>query len=107
MKFLSTCEADTISSAIQFSKSLKGHEIVALDGTLGMGKTVFARAVIQALVGRKIDVPSPTFSLLQTYDSKIGPIYHFDFYRLKNPMEAYEIGIEDAFSEVNEIVVSF
>lgn len=99
MKFLSTCEADTISSAIQFSKSLKGHEIVALDGTLGMGKTVFARAVIQALVGRKIDVPSPTFTLLQTYDSKIGPIYHFDFYRLKNPMEAYEIGIEDAFSD--------
>ena len=98
MKYLSTCEADTIQYAIQFAKSLKGHEVVALDGTLGMGKTVFVRAVIQALTNSQTDVPSPTFTLLQTYDTPKGLLYHFDFYRLKNPEEAYEIGIEDAFA---------
>lgn len=99
MRFVSKSETDTIQCAQTFAKTLKGHEIIALDGTLGMGKTVFARAVIQALSDTKTDVPSPTFTLLQTYDTSIGPIYHFDFYRLKNEMEAYEIGIEDAFCE--------
>lgn len=99
MKYLSTCEDDTIRFAQQFAQKLTGHEIVALDGTLGMGKTVFVRAVIQALTNTPTDVPSPTFTLLQTYDTIKGPLYHFDFYRLKSPDEAYEIGIEDAFSD--------
>ena len=97
MEYLSQSEQDTISFAKKFAKTLKGNEIVALWGTLGMGKTVFAKAVIQELTGRKEDVPSPTFTLLQTYDSPKGEIFHFDFYRLKSPNEAYEIGIEDAF----------
>lgn len=99
MKYLSTCEADTIKCAQEFAKKLKGHEIVALDGTLGMGKTVFVRSVIQELSNSQTDVPSPTFTLLQTYDTSKGTIYHFDFYRLKTPEEAYEIGIEDAFTD--------
>lgn len=99
MKYLSTCEDDTIQCARQFAQKLTGHEIIALDGTLGMGKTVFVRAVIQALTNTPTDVPSPTFTLLQTYDTIKGTLYHFDFYRLKNPDEAYEIGIEDAFSD--------
>ena len=97
MKYLSQTEQDTISFAKEFSKTLKGNEIIALWGTLGMGKTVFARSIIQELTGRKEDVPSPTFTLLQTYNSALGEIFHFYFYRLKNPEEAYEIGIEDAF----------
>lgn len=97
MKYLSQSEKETISFAKKFAKTLKGDEIIALWGTLGMGKTVFAKAVIQELTGRKEDVPSPTFTLLQTYDTPLGEVYHFDFYRLKNPEEAYEIGIEDAF----------
>ena len=99
MKYLSTCEADTIQCAENFAKKLKGHEVIALDGTLGMGKTVFVRAVIQALTNQKTEVPSPTFTLLQTYDTAKGTLYHFDFYRLKNPEEAFEIGIEDAFAD--------
>lgn len=97
MKCFSQNEKETISFAKKFAKTLKGDEIIALWGTLGMGKTVFAKAIIQALTGRKEDVPSPTFTLLQTYDTPIGQVFHFDFYRLKNPTEAYEIGIEDAF----------
>ena len=99
MKYLSTCENDTVLCAQEFAQKLKGHEVVALDGTLGMGKTVFVRAVIQTLTNKKTDVPSPTFTLLQTYDTPKGILYHFDFYRLKSPEEAFEIGIEDAFSD--------
>ena len=72
-------------------------DVIALKGTLGVGKTTFVRALIQMLTGKKTDVPSPTFTLLQTYDTPKFTIHHFDFYRLKNPEEAYEIGIEDAF----------
>ena len=97
MKCLSKSEKETLSFAKKFAKTLKGDEIIALWGTLGMGKTVFAKAVIQELTGRKEDVPSPTFTLLQTYDTPLGEVFHFDFYRLKSPEEAYEIGIEDAF----------
>ena len=97
MKCLSQSEKETISFARKFAKTLKGSEIIALWGTLGMGKTVFARSVIQELTGRQEEVPSPTFTLLQTYDTSLGELFHFDFYRLKNPEEAYEIGIEDAF----------
>lgn len=97
MEILSQSEKDTISFAKKFARTLRGNEIIALWGTLGMGKTVFAKAVIQELTGRKEDVPSPTFTLLQTYETPKGEVYHFDFYRLKNPEEAYEIGIEDAF----------
>lgn len=97
MKCLSQSEKDTISFAKKFAKTLKGDEIIALWGTLGMGKTVFTKAIIQELTGRKEDVPSPTFTLLQTYDTPLGEVFHFDFYRLKSPEEAYEIGIEDAF----------
>ena len=53
MNFLSQSEADTIACAKAFSKTLKGNEIIALWGTLGMGKTVFARGIIQELTGRK------------------------------------------------------
>ena len=97
MKFLSRSEADTIAFAKKFAKTLKGNEIIALWGTLGVGKTVFSKAVIQKLTGQKEEVPSPTFTLLQTYDTPSGEIFHFDFYRLKSSEEAYEIGIEDAF----------
>ena len=97
MKYLSQSEKETIAFAKKFAKTLKGNEIIALRGTLGMGKTVFSKAVIQELTGKKEEVPSPTFTLLQTYDTPLGEVFHFDFYRLKNPEEAYEIGIEYAF----------
>ena len=97
MRYLSQSEKDTISFAKKFARTLKGNEIIALWGTLGMGKTVFAKAIIQELTGRKEEVPSPTFTLLQTYDTPLAEVFHFDFYRLKAPREAYEIGIEDAF----------
>lgn len=97
-QFISTSEEETLQIAAQFAKMLKPGDVVALHGTLGVGKTAFTRGVIQSLTDAK-EVPSPTFTLLQTYDTPDFILYHFDMYRLKSPEEAYEIGIEDAFTD--------
>ena len=76
-------EKDTAKLACEFAKTAKKGDVFALYGTLGMGKSVFARAFIQALCDVD-DVPSPTFTLLQTYSSPKGDIYHFDLYRLEH-----------------------
>ena len=91
-------EQDTAKIAAELAKRVKRGDVIALYGTLGMGKTVFCRGFIQSFLP-ETEVPSPTFTLLQTYETLKFPIYHFDLYRLKSPAEAYEIGIEDAFVE--------
>jgi len=74
-------------------------DVIALRGGLGAGKTAFARAFVAARLGRAEDVPSPTFTLVQTYDADGGTIWHFDLYRLARPDEAWELGIEQAFRD--------
>ncbi|MEA2755392.1 MAG: tRNA threonylcarbamoyladenosine biosynthesis protein TsaE, partial [Aliidongia sp.] len=71
------------------------RDIIALGGTLGMGKTAFARGFIQHLTGAE-EVPSPTFTLVQSYDFPAGTIWHFDLYRLNRPEDVWELGFEDA-----------
>ena len=77
-------------------------DIIALHGDLGAGKTTFARGFITALLGAE-EVPSPTFSLVQTYvaenDPNVTPVWHFDLYRLEAPAEAFELGIDEAFDQ--------
>jgi tRNA threonylcarbamoyladenosine biosynthesis protein TsaE len=73
------------------------RDVVALGGTLGMGKTAFARFFIQHLAGVE-EVPSPTFTLVQTYDCPAGTIWHFDLYRLSRPEDVWELGFEDALA---------
>ena len=91
-------EQETFRIAADLAKRVKRGDIIALYGTLGMGKTVFCRGFIRAFLP-ETEVPSPTFTLLQTYDTDTFPIYHFDMYRLKSPEEAYEIGVEDACAD--------
>ncbi len=99
MKYIASSEEETIQIASDLAHQVSAGTVIALYGTLGAGKTAFCRGFIQSLTNHENEVPSPTFTLLQTYDTPSFPIYHFDMYRLKTPEEAYEIGIEDAFAE--------
>lgn len=93
--FHSFSEQDTAELAVQFSHIAKRGDVFALYGTLGVGKSFFARAFIQELTKEK-EVPSPTFTLVQSYDSANFVINHFDLYRLKDPDEVFELGFEEA-----------
>ena len=91
-------EQSTINlAAILAGKALIG-DVIALSGDLGSGKTTFARSFIKSKQNTTEEIPSPTYTLLQTYETNEGIINHYDFYRLKNPEEAYELDIEDAFN---------
>ena len=70
-------------------------DAVLLQGPLGMGKSTLARGLIRALTRLDEDVPSPTFTLVQFYEST-PPVAHFDLYRLTRPEEAVEIGLDEA-----------
>ena len=74
---------------------LEPGEAVLLYGPLGMGKSTLARGLIRALAGEDEDVPSPTFTLVQFYETH-PPVAHFDLYRLTRPEEAFEIGLDEA-----------
>lgn len=75
---------------------LRPGEAVCLSGPLGAGKSTLARALVRAVTTDDEEVPSPTFTLVQTYDGPGFPIAHFDLYRLKSADEAYEIGLDEA-----------
>jgi N-acetylmuramate 1-kinase len=80
-------------------------DVVTLSGELGAGKTTFARALIAAVLQQPdAEIPSPTFSLRQSYASPRLKIEHFDFYRLSSPSEALELGFEDAIEDGVAIV---
>ena len=91
-------EAETAWLGEAIAVHARRGDVVALLGDIGAGKTVFARAFIRALTNPDEEVPSPTFTLLQTYDGPDCPIYHFDLYRIADADEALELGIEDAFA---------
>ena len=97
----SPAATDRLASAV--ARLARPKDIIALGGDLGAGKTHFARAFIRTLAPDTGDVPSPTFTLVQSYAAKIaaGPVevWHFDLYRLKLAEEAYDLAIEEAFAE--------
>ncbi|WP_113660893.1 tRNA (adenosine(37)-N6)-threonylcarbamoyltransferase complex ATPase subunit type 1 TsaE [Pedobacter nanyangensis] len=73
-----------------------GQKFFVFEGEMAAGKTTFIKAFCEAL-GVSDVVSSPTFSIVNEYESNQGPVYHFDFYRLKNLQEAYDIGYEEYF----------
>lgn len=94
-------EAAMAACAAALAHRLNAGDCLLLTGTLGTGKTTFARGVIQALCGERTEVVSPTFMLVQDYDAlpEHGAfrIQHYDLYRLEHPDELWELGVEEAF----------
>ena len=88
--------AATEAFGARIAARLRPGDVVALEGGLGTGKTTLARAILAAC-GYCGEVPSPTFTIVQTYDPPATnlPIVHADFYRLKHPEEAVELGLDD------------
>lgn len=78
------------------ARLLQAGDVVLLSGPVGAGKTHIARALIRTRLGRMEDVPSPTFTLVQTYESQ-PDIWHADLYRITNPDEVTELGLDAAF----------
>lgn len=92
-------EAATADLANTVAGVSRPGDVIALWGELGSGKTVFARAFINARARTPEEVPSPTYTLVQTYDDADGgAIYHFDLYRIEDAGELEELGMEEAFS---------
>ena len=73
---------------------LRAGDVIALEGDLGAGKTTLSRAILLAL-GHAGEVPSPTFTILETYAHLDPAVVHADFYRLDSPDELHELGLED------------
>lgn len=91
-------EDDTADLGHWLAARLNAGDCVLLEGPIGAGKSHLARALIRARLGRMEDVPSPTFTLVQTYQADVE-IWHADLYRLSHPDEVAELGLEDAFSK--------
>ena len=85
---------DINQAARKFIELMGEHRLFAFYGGMGAGKTTFIKALCQEL-GVADNVSSPTFAIVNEYGSDIGPIYHFDFYRIKSPAEVMDLGFED------------
>jgi tRNA threonylcarbamoyladenosine biosynthesis protein TsaE len=90
-------EAATERLGAALARRLRPRDVVALQGGLGVGKTTLARAILRAASGDPaLIVPSPTFTLVEIYDTPAGVFWHFDLYRLEEPEQVFELGWEEA-----------
>jgi tRNA threonylcarbamoyladenosine biosynthesis protein TsaE len=93
-------EQATEALGATLAQRLKPGDVVGLKGDLGAGKTTLARAIIRAAAeDPDLIVPSPTFTLVEVYDTPRGSFWHFDLYRLDDPQQVYELGWEEARAE--------
>jgi len=89
-------DAATSAFGAELAEMLVPGDIVSLEGELGAGKSALARATIRALAGDpELEIPSPTFALVQPYDTSKGQVLHADLYRLGDAAEADELGLLD------------
>jgi len=105
-RLMATLDLDLtdLDATIRLGAALAHHvrvgDVIALHGDLGAGKTELARAIIRAAAGDgELIVPSPTFTLVETYDTPHGAIWHFDLYRIDTPDQVWELGLEEALAD--------
>ena len=99
MQFVSLSDENaTLALGAKLMKFLSPGHTVALTGDLGAGKTTLVRGMLQSVLG-EIEVPSPTFTLVQTYEVRNFEVWHCDMYRLERPQDGYELGLLDAFED--------
>ena len=93
----------TVRLAGALSEHVRQGDVICITGALGAGKTTFARAFINAIAQRvncsEEEVPSPTFTLVQTYELSDLVVSHFDLYRIEQSNEVFELGLEDAIDD--------
>lgn len=85
------------SLAQSIGKTVSPGNVILLHGQVGAGKTTFARALVSSILLEPEDIPSPTFTLVQTYDTSRGPLWHCDLYRIGSTSEIEELGLLEAF----------
>lgn len=95
--FLLGSADETARYAQTLGANLRPADVVLLEGPVGAGKTHFARQLIQSILTEPEDVPSPTFTLVQSYETTQGPLWHADLYRLSSVFEVEELGLSEAF----------
>src|SRR5215475_11491319 len=93
-------ETATEQLGASLAQRLRPGDVVGLYGELGSGKTTLARAILRAAAGDPdLIVPSPTFTLVEIYETARGAYWHFDLYRLERPEQVFELGWEEALAE--------
>ena len=92
-------EQEMAELAILIGQIIKSNDILLLKGEIGAGKSYFSRKLIQSQQTFPEEVPSPTFTLVQTYETKLGEIWHVDLYRLTSAEGLIELGLSEAFDE--------
>lgn len=99
VSFQMTSPEATTQLAKQLAAQLQPGDCLLLEGPIGAGKTHFSRSLIQSLMTHPEDVPSPTFTLVQTYEVPSGELWHADLYRLSALEEIEELGLSEAFDD--------
>jgi tRNA threonylcarbamoyladenosine biosynthesis protein TsaE len=92
-------ERATARAGVGLARRVRPGDVVTLSGPLGVGKTALARSMIEAL-GHRGEVPSPSFSLVQPYEQLDPPVWHVDLYRIEDPAEIDELGLDAAADAV-------
>lgn len=93
----------TLKFGARIADFAQSGDCFALFGDLGAGKTTFSRGFIQAILQTNEEIPSPTFTIVQTYEIDDETLYHFDLYRLENEEEIWELGWEEISNGISLI----
>ncbi len=108
MEFTLKSASETTAFAAKFKNFLHAGDVICLHGDLGAGKTTFSSGIIKAFNPDVTEAVSPTFTLVQIYDAFsdnfTGEIWHFDFYRLEDENEVYEIGLDEALTSAVSLI---